>query len=128
MPMTGAAPMPQQPAPIGGASPAAAFFTNDLGGAPAPQPGAPGAQSSGWSAGKTALAVGGGVAAVAGVAYVATHTNLGRELVRDVEGALGGGGGGQPPFAQQQQQQPWNHSPQQPGGLAAIGGVLSRLF
>ena len=135
------------PAPIGGAGasagagagagagaaaiPAAAFYTNDLSGndaAPAqPQP-------TGWTPGKTALAVGGGVAAVAGVAYVATQTDFGREIVQKLEGhpnaqQYGNAQYGPPMQQQQQQQQPfWSQSPQQPGGLAALGSVLSKLF
>jgi Zn-finger nucleic acid-binding protein len=68
-------------------------------GAPA-MPGQPG-PDQGWSAGKTALAVGGGLAAVAGVAYVASHTNVGRQ-------AMGLG-------------------PHQ-SGFGAVGDVLSKLF
>lgn len=58
-------------------------------------------EQGGWSAGKTALAVGGGLAAVAGVAYVASHTDLGKQ-------AMGLG-------------------PHQ-SGFGAVGNVLSRLF
>ena len=69
-------------------------------GAP-PMPGQPGAEQGGWGVGKTALAVGGGLAAVAGVAYVASHTNLGRQ-------AMGMG--------------------QHQSGFGAVGDVLSKLF
>lgn len=66
------------------------------GGAPAqPQTG------QGWSTAKTAVAVGAGVAAVAGVAYAASHTNLGRQVM------------GVGPHA---------------SGFGAIGQALSRLF
>lgn len=64
-------------------------------------PGQPGAEQGGWGVGKTALAVGGGLAAVAGVAYVASHTNVGRQ-------AMGLG-------------------PHQ-SGFGAVGDVLSKLF
>lgn len=53
-----------------------------------PQMGAPmapaapqGSEQQGWGVGKTALAVGGGLAAVAGVAYVASHTDLGKQVM-----------------------------------------------
>lgn len=61
------------------------------------QPQQPGGQ--GWGLGKTALAVGGGLAAVAGVAYVASHTNMGQQ-------AMG------------------THQ----SGFGAVGDVLSKLF
>jgi len=67
-------------------------------GAPA-MPGQPG--PGGWGLGKTALAVGAGVAAVAGVAYVASHSSVGRQ-------AMGVG-----PHA---------------SGFGAVGDVLSKLF
>ncbi len=60
-----------------------------------------GEQPGGWSTGKTALAVGGGLAAVAGVAYVASHTDLGKQV-------MGVG-------------------PHQ-SGFGAVGSVLSKLF
>ena len=65
----------------------------------APQPGQE--QAGGWGVGKTALAVGGGLAAVAGVAYVASHTDIGKQ-------AMGVG-----PHA---------------SGFGAVGSVLSKLF
>jgi Zn-finger nucleic acid-binding protein len=68
-----------------------------------PQMGAqtPQGQQQGWGAGKTALAVGGGLAAVAGVAYVASHTDLGKQVM------------GVGPHA---------------SGFGAVGSVLSKLF
>jgi hypothetical protein len=74
-----------------------------LGGAQTPgaAPGMPGQPAAGgaWGLGKTALAVGGGLAAVAGVAYVASHTNIGQQ-------AMG------------------THQ----SGFGAVGEVLSKLF
>ena len=70
-------------------------------GAPTGQQQQPGQPGGGWGAGKTALAVGGGLAAVAGVAYVASHTDLGRQI-------MGGG-----PHA---------------SGFGAVGNVLGKLF
>ena len=104
---------PAPMAPAGSANvnamPAAAFFTDDSSAAP-PMPGAaPGAApgaGGGWGLGKTALAVGGGVAAVAGVGYLATHTNLGRQAL---SGVMGSGGGAGP-------------------SLSDVGSVISRLF
>lgn len=65
-----------------------------------PQMGTPtGEQAGGWGVGKTALAVGGGLAAVAGVAYVASNTDLGRQVLGTNQ-----------------------------AGFGAIGGVLSKLF
>lgn len=61
----------------------------------------PGQEQGGWGVGKTALAVGGGLAAVAGVAYVASHTDIGKQ-------AMGIG-----PHA---------------SGFGAVGKVLSKLF
>jgi Zn-finger nucleic acid-binding protein len=61
----------------------------------------PGQQQGGWGVGKTALAVGGGVAAVAGVAYLASHTDLGKQVM------------GVGPHA---------------SGFGAVGNVLSKLF
>ncbi len=58
-------------------------------------------QPSGWSTGKKIAVVGAGVAAVAGVAYVASHTDVGRQ-------AMGVG-----PHA---------------SGFGAIGQALSKLF
>ncbi len=58
-------------------------------------------QGSGWGLGKTAAVVGGGVAAVAGVAYLASHTGFGQSLM-----------GTQP--SQE--------------GFGAVGQVLSKLF
>ncbi|MBI2390392.1 MAG: zf-TFIIB domain-containing protein [Deltaproteobacteria bacterium] len=82
-------------------------FGSPQGGAPPSGPGAPlgggapAAPGQGWSTAKTAVAVGAGVAAVAGVAYAASHTNLGRQVM------------GVGPHA---------------SGFGAIGQALSRLF
>lgn len=65
------------------------------------QPQAAPGQDQGWSTGKKVAVVGAGVAAVAGVAYVASHTDLGRQ-------AMGVG-----PHA---------------SGFGAIGQALSKLF
>ncbi|MGZ3453009.1 MAG: zf-TFIIB domain-containing protein [Polyangiales bacterium] len=83
----------QQGAPPPGAMPGA--------GAPGGMPGMPGQPQAGgeWGLGKTALAVGGGLAAVAGVAYVASHTHMGQQ-------AMG------------------THQ----SGFGAVGEVLSKLF
>jgi Zn-finger nucleic acid-binding protein len=114
---TNEAPAPlQQPGSAGSAGtnvnamPAAAFFTDTGGGSPqAPgvpgvpgAPGAPQAGGGGWGLGKTALVVGGGVAAVAGVGYLATHTDVGRRVI---SGATGPG-----------------------PSLSDVGSVISRLF
>jgi hypothetical protein len=70
-----ASPDPASP-PTGGAS-----WNPFGGGAPPGAPGTPAAPGQGWGMGKTALAVGAGVAAVAGVAYVASNTGVGRSLL-----------------------------------------------
>lgn len=68
-----------------------------------PQMGAqtPQGPQQGWGVGKTALAVGGGLAAVGGIAYVASHTDLGKQVM------------GVGPHA---------------SGFGAVGSVLSKLF
>ncbi len=102
-------------APAGAAwdTPAARFYTeNAATGASAP-PGAPAApgllgslQAPGqWTTGQKAVAVGAGVAAVGGLAYAATHTNLGRGLLHAAEGQAFGS-----------------------GGLPSVGSMLSKLF
>lgn len=85
--------------PDAGAASSTGFAAPGMG-APMPGGAQPGAQQ-GWGVGKTALAVGGGLAAVAGVAYVASHTDLGRSVM------------GTSPSA---------------SGFGAVGEVLSRLF
>ena len=120
----------QAAAPSAGglANPAAAFFTDDSGAPAAGAAAAPPAQSSGWGVGKTALAVGGGVAAVAGVAYVATETDFGRNVVRSLTGS-NPGAQQHPGYGAQQQggyaQQGYGGAQQQ-GGYGAqqgLGGV-----
>ena len=118
-------PTNEAPAPVGSAggggganvgyaaNPAAAFFTDDSGnalGAPAGAPGAPPGAGGGWGLGKTALAVGGGVAAVGAVGYLATHTNLGRQALNGVLGSNSGPG------------------PHGGPSLSDVGSVISRLF
>lgn len=85
---------PQAPFGLGGGSGNAPGAMPGMGGMPG-QPAAGGE----WGLGKTALAVGGGLAAVAGVAYVASHTNIGQQ-------AMG------------------THQ----SGFGAVGEVLSKLF
>ena len=102
---TNEAPAPMQaPSADVNVMPAAAFFTQPDGGAP-PVPGFPGARPQAddqWGLGKTALVIGGGAVAIAGVGYLATHTNVGRDVISGVT---------------------------RPGpSLSDVGSVISRLF
>jgi hypothetical protein len=67
-------------------------------------PGAPQAPGQ-WTTGQKAMAVGAGVAAVGGLAYAATHTDVGRGLLHAAEGQAFGS-----------------------GGLPGVGSMLSKLF
>lgn len=126
--------MPQAGPPIGGMTPgmspgqyqAPGWANPQTGQLPQPQP----QQGQPWSTAKTALAVGAGVAAVGGLAYVATHTDAGRSLLNAVTGDTPPNPYGGPPPQQGWQQPPqqgWQQ-PDQGSDFGSIGQVLSKLF
>ncbi len=126
--------MPTAGPPVGGMTPGMSPGQYQAPGWADPQTGQlPQPQGQPWSTAKTALAVGAGVAAVGGLAYVATHTDAGRSLLHAVTGDTPPNPYGQPGYPQQgypQQGYPQQGYPQPDQGsdFGSIGQVLSKLF
>lgn len=129
-PAASAMQMPQAGPPIGGMAPGMSPGQYQAPGWADPQTGQlpPQQQGQPWSTAKTALAVGAGVAAVGGLAYVATHTDAGRSLLNAVTGDAPPNPYGAPP-PQQGWQQPQGWQQQGQGSdFGSIGEALSKLF
>ncbi|MBK7396553.1 MAG: zf-TFIIB domain-containing protein [Myxococcales bacterium] len=125
-PAASAMQMPQAGPPIGGMAPGMSPGQYQAPGWADPQTGQlpqPQQQGQPWSTAKTALAVGAGVAAVGGLAYVATHTDAGRSLLNAVTGDTPPNPYGGPP-----PQQGWQQPQGQGSDFGSIGQVLSKLF